>query len=474
MLKIARFFLPLVLKVILNLAAPRWRWKRIVGQGEAVLQSVRARKDQISGDRWEQLAQAAGLLPGVSDTTFRPTLILFISGVAAGMASWNFLRLLAAQAEPVREDSPPKSHSDLLMQVTRGMPHNPTTEMDLALWEIAQAIHRDPDASAAFQEYPPTVLSGRFLAGELPSTAAKPIRQFLTRYGGRGLAEIDLGRPRWAEDPTYIFETLNSYLKIEAESQAPDVVFARGAAAAQHAVDQLSQIVKGSPGGGIKSRLVRFFAGRARQLMGMRESPKFFAVRLFWLVREALLDVGQLFVDAGELDDPEDLFYLTFSELQSFAAKDSNDWREMIADRRSRYRREVLRTQVPRVLLSDGRAFYEGLSADIVAEDNLMGSPVSPGSVEGLVRVVFDPTQAGLIPGEILVCPGTDPSWTPLFLSAAGLVMEVGGMMTHGAVVAREYGIPAVVGVDKATQRLHTGQRVRMDGSSGQIEILEG
>ena len=93
--------------------------------------------------------------------------------------------------------------------------------------------------------------------------------------------------------------------------------------------------------------------------------------------------------------------------------------------------------------------------------------------MEGRVRVVFDPVQAGLLPGEILVCPGTDPSWTPLFLTAAGLVMEVGGMMTHGAVVAREYGIPAIVGVDRATSRLHTGQMIRMDGSNGQIIILE-
>ena len=86
---------------------------------------------------------------------------------------------------------------------------------------------------------------------------------------------------------------------------------------------------------------------------------------------------------------------------------------------------------------------------------------------------VFDPAKAGLLPGEILVCPGTDPSWTPLFLSAVGLVMEVGGLMTHGAVVAREYGIPAIVGVDKATPRLHTGQRIRIDGSSGQIVLLD-
>ena len=119
-----------------------------------------------------------------------------------------------------------------------------------------------------------------------------------------------------------------------------------------------------------------------------------------------------------------------------------------------------------------GAPFYEGM-ASLLPTDAITGSPVSPGIVEGLVRVVLDPRQAGLLPGEILVCPGTDPSWTPLFLSAAGLVMEVGGMMTHGAVVAREYGIPAIVGVDQATTRLRTGQRIRIDGSSGMIEVVE-
>src|SRR5690606_14495476 len=122
----------------------------------------------------------------------------------------------------------------------------------------------------------------------------------------------------------------------------------------------------------------------------------------------------------------------------------------------------------------DGRAFFAGLGAVANGDDGtvLSGSPVSPGVVEGVVHVVFDPNGANLVPGEILVCPGTDPAWTPLFLAAAGLVMEVGGLMTHGSVVAREYGIPAVVGVDQVTERLKSGQRVRVDGSQGLVTVL--
>lgn len=128
---------------------------------------------------------------------------------------------------------------------------------------------------------------------------------------------------------------------------------------------------------------------------------------------------------------------------------------------------------MPRLLLSDGRAFFNGIADDTSDATTLVGSPVSPGSVEGVAHVVFDPHAEQLAPGEILVCRGTDPAWTPLFLAAGGLVMEVGGLMTHGSVVAREYGIPAVVGVHEATTKLRSGQRIRVDGSSGRIMLLD-
>lgn len=149
-----------------------------------------------------------------------------------------------------------------------------------------------------------------------------------------------------------------------------------------------------------------------------------------------------------------------------------------MAERRALYDREQLRRRIPRLLVSDGRAFYEGVrgdgAGDAAGDGVLVGSPVSPGVVEGIAHVVFDPHSTRLEPGEIFVCPGTDPARTPLFLAAGGLVMEVGGLMTHGSVVAREYGIPAVVGVHEATSRLKTGQRIRVDGSAGRVTVLDG
>jgi pyruvate,water dikinase len=207
--------------------------------------------------------------------------------------------------------------------------------------------------------------------------------------------------------------------------------------------------------------------------MGLRESPKFFIIRLMGIIRQELLASGKEFVASGVIEGPEDLFFLHFNELDALAKQTSYDWKSLIAERRALYERENRRRQIPRVLVSDGRAFYEGIGVLDDTDTVISGSPVSPGVAEGIVHIILDPRGARLVPGEILVCPGTDPAWTPLFMAAGGLITEVGGMMTHGSVVAREYGIPAVVGVHQATTRLKDGQRIRVDGTVGKIVVLD-
>jgi pyruvate,water dikinase len=265
--------------------------------------------------------------------------------------------------------------------------------------------------------------------------------------------------------------TLQSYMDIEAES-GPDVQFKRAEKAAHAAIQELAAKARKQSGGWLKKKLVRAAARRMRLLIGLRESPKFLIIRLMGIARRALLEIGQEFVEAGTIEQPDDLFFLRLSELRSLARQDSRDWKALIFQRRAAYQREQRRRQIPRVLVSDGRAFYEGLGVDIDKDGIMIGSPVSPGTVEGTVRVVLDPTKTQLSPGEILVCPGTDPAWTPLFMVAGGLITEVGGMMTHGSVVAREYGIPAVVGVHQATRRLEDGQRIQLDGTTGRIVVV--
>jgi len=252
-------------------------------------------------------------------------------------------------------------------------------------------------------------------------------------------------------------------------------VFERSAASAEATITTLIIELQKTRYGWLKAGLARWSARRIRALLGLRESPKFTFIRLLGILREEMLKIGQELAASGLLASPDDIFFLHLEEIKALAAGERQDWRGLVAERREENRREKRRRQIPRLLLSDGRIFFEGVAAATpeTSDKTIAGSPVSPGVVEGTVRVVFDPHGAQLLPGEILVCPGTDPAWTPLFLVAGGLVMEVGGLMTHGSVVAREYGIPAVVGVHKATTRLKTGQRIRVDGSLGRIDLLE-
>lgn len=373
----------------------------------------------------------------------------------------------------------------LALEVLRGLPHNVTTQMDLDLWAAAGRIQADPAASAAFALQDTRSLTTACLEKRLPPAAQEALDEFLARYGMRGLAEIDLGRPRWRDDPAPVMEAIRSYLQITDPNQAPDAVFARGAVASERAVKRISAELRRTKGIR-KAARARWAARRVRALAGLRESPKFTIINLLGLAREALIESAAGLVSAGVLHAEEDIFFLSLAELTALAAAQERGdelepWgarlQASIDEHRARYEREKRRRQVPRLMLSDGAVFYAGVggaqAADAGAAGQLVGSPVSPGVVEGLVRVVLSPAGAQLQHGEILVCPGTDPSWTPLFLAAGGLVMEVGGMMTHGSVVAREYGIPAVVGVTKATQRLQTGQRIRVDGAKGTIQILD-
>ncbi len=469
--QIARLLLPVAGNVLLNWLSPRTRREKIVARGESVLAITAERCASLHGTPHERLGQLARVLPDVMENYLPRTFILFVSAVASAMAAFNLLRL-RIKATPT-EDA---NWTDTLLEVTRGVPHNPTTEMDLALWEAARAIQQNPESAAEFADHTPAELAGRYRLGDMSAALSQVLEGFLQRYGGRGFCEIDLGRPRWSEDPTHVFEVLNGYLQIPPGESAPDAVFASGATSGEAALDRLVAALRHSRGGWFKAWQARFLGSRVRELMGTREAPKFFVVRLFARVRWAMLEIGAELVQSGKLARPDDLFYLKFNEMQALAAEmpgqPGSNWQKIILARREAFEREGLRRQIPRLLLSDGRAFYDGMAGS-GQDGQLTGSPVSPGVVEGRVRVVLDPRKAGLLPGEILVCPGTDPSWTPLFLTAAGLIMEVGGMMTHGAVVAREYGIPAAVGVDRATLRLQTGQLVRLNGSSGVIELLE-
>lgn len=346
-----------------------------------------------------------------------------------------------------------------MQDVLRSLPNNPTTEMDLELWRLATRIE-------PFGDTPVDELTRRYHAGELPPRAQQGIAAFLAAYGHRGVAEIDLGVKRWSDDPSHIIGVLANYLRMD-DRLAPDAVFARGAAEAEAAIDRI--VAAAARKGRWRAALTRTALDRTRRFAGLRELPKFYAVEIFAGVRRSMLVVGEHLAATGVLATADDVYFLDLREARQALA--GGDLRALVAERRAVYARESRRRHVPRMLLSDGTE-PEALSA-AAADGAIIGSAASAGSVTGPARVVLDPVGAHLEPGEILICPSTDPGWTPLFLTAGGLVMEMGGAMSHGAVVAREYGIPAVVGVAHATERITTGQIVTVDGAAGTVTVAE-
>jgi phosphohistidine swiveling domain-containing protein len=350
--------------------------------------------------------------------------------------------------------------------VLRALPHNPTTEMDLALWALARQVRGDPVAAKTVRATPPGRLAHEYRSGTLPPTLQAGLTGFLDAYGHRGVAEIDLGLPRWSEDPTYILGVLANYLRLDDPELAPDVQFRRAAREAEEMIAELTR--RAERKGRLRGTLVGFLLRRARALAGLREMPKFCIILLFARARALLLPVGEELAETGRLESADDIFFVSLPEARATLA--GKDLRSVVRERRAVYAQEVRRRHVPRVLLSDGTE-PAGETPDVpgATPGTLRGTPASGGVVDGRARVILEPNGASLQPGEILVAPSTDPGWTPLFLTAGGLVMEMGGAMSHGAVVAREYGIPAVVGVPDATERIATGQRITVDGSSGTI-----
>jgi pyruvate,water dikinase len=361
---------------------------------------------------------------------------------------------------------------DQLQTVIRGLPNNVTTEMDLALWQLAKEIREDPEA-LAFLGYPTLdELVQQYKDGALPAVAQSGLEAFLRTYGHRAVAEIDVGMPRWSDDPTHILGVVVNYLRLEHTADAPDQQFAK---AAREADEQVARLVaRARAKSRLHAKLVRTALDRTRRFAGMRELPKYNLVLGLASAREQLSLVGAELADAGRIERAEDIFFLDLNEVETALA--GNKHHQLVADRRADYGQELRRRHIPRVLLSDGTEPEATAAAGGTpgAPGTLSGSPASAGVITAPARVIMDPVGAHLEPGEILVAPSTDPGWTPLFLTAGGLVMEMGGPNSHGAVVAREYGIPAVVGVPDATSRISSGQRITVDGAAGTVTTTPG
>jgi pyruvate,water dikinase len=359
-----------------------------------------------------------------------------------------------------------KNAADVL---TQSVPHNVTSEMGLALLDVADAIRPHPEVVAFLRQ----VQDDGFL-DELPRIpggreARDAVQAWLDRYGMRCVGEIDITRPRWSERPATLLPVVLGHVETF-EPGAAARRFEQGREEARRKEEELLGRLRSLPDGERKVEETRQMIDRVRTFIGYREYPKYGMVGRYFVYKQALLEEAERLVEAGVLHEREDAFYLRFEELHDVVRTQRVD-AELVGRRKEAFR-SYQRLTPPRVLTSDGEAVAGAYQREDLPVGALPGLPVSAGTVEGRARVILDLADADLEAGDILVTAYTDPSWTPLFVAIEGLVTEVGGLMTHGAVIAREYGLPAVVGVEHATRLIRDGQRIRVNGTDGHVEIL--
>ncbi|MET7732083.1 rifamycin-inactivating phosphotransferase [Streptomyces sp. NPDC005402] len=353
--------------------------------------------------------------------------------------------------------------------LTLSAPGNITSEMGLALLDVADAIRPHPEVVAFLEG----VEDDGFLdeLTKLPggTEAHDAIEAYLDRYGMRCVGEIDITRPRWSERPSTLVPVILDNVR-NFEPGAARRRFEQGRQEAQKKEQDVLARLRALPDGERKADETKGMIDRVRTFIGYREYPKYSIISRYFVYKQALMAEAERLVEEGVLAEKEDVFYLTFQEFYEVVrAKQIDD--RLVQQRKDAFRSYEALTP-PRVLTSDGEALSGAYRRDDVPDGALVGLPVSTGAVEGRARVILDMADADLEAGDILVTTFTDPSWSPLFVGIAGLVTEVGGLMTHGAVIAREYGLPAVVGVEQATRRIRDGQRIRVHGTDGYVEIL--
>jgi pyruvate,water dikinase len=358
--------------------------------------------------------------------------------------------------------------------LTQSVPHNVTSEMGLALLDIADVIRPHPEVVAFLQDVEDEGFEDEGFVDELPKLAGgrearDAIAAYLDTYGMRCVGEIDITRPRWSERPTTLVPLILGNIK-NFEPGAGERRFEQGRQEAWEKEQQLLARLRDVPDGERKAEETKRMIDRVRTFIGYREYPKYHMVSRFFVYKQALLEEAERLVQAHVLREKEDIFSLTFGELHDVVRMNEVD--DQLIRRRKDAFRSYQSLTPPRVFTSDGEVVagtYRRVDAPAGA---LVGLPVSAGTIEGRARVILDLAEADLEAGDILVTAYTDPSWTPVFLAMTGLVTEVGGLMTHGAVIAREYGLPAVVGVERATRLIRDGQRIRVNGTDGYVEIL--
>lgn len=363
-------------------------------------------------------------------------------------------RLLATRVPP-----------DLLDDLSKGIPHNPTTTISLDLWALAQDARPLADV---FEKTPPDQLAHVLQATESGRRWWARFEDFLARHGHRGEVELDLTTPRWREDPTFLLQTVANYLRHPAGAPTPPDMLAEGMRRREAAASAIRATLP-LPLRGLFGWLYKRYV----LWLPFREAMKYTWLLGLENARRVYRELGRRLVAAGHLTTADDVFWLRLHDVHTWAESGAVTWTPAVLESRRREWRDWTALRPPSLII--GSRGIEDATVSKPSPDRsrlLRGTPVSAGQAEGVARVIRDPHHADLRSGEILVTRYTDPAWTPLFFTAGALITEVGGALSHGAVVAREIGLPAVVGVEDATVRITSGSRVKVNAVEGTVELL--
>ncbi|MEK3964745.1 MULTISPECIES: phosphoenolpyruvate synthase [Paenibacillus] len=368
--------------------------------------------------------------------------------------------------EKINEWLGEKNAADTLSQSVQG---NITSEMGLALLNLADVIRPYPEVIDYLQQVKDENFLNELVSFEGGQETQDAFYDYLSKYGMRCTGEIDLTRTRWSEKPTTLVPMILSNIK-NFKPNAGHRKFEQGRQEALKKEQELLDRLKQLPDGEQKANETKRMIDLIRNFSGFREYPKYGMVNRYFVYKQALLKEAEQLIQSGVIPEKEDIYYLTFGELCEVVSTNKLDY-QIISKRKEEYKLFEKLTP-PRVITSEGEIIAGKYKRENLPTEAIVGLAVSAGVIEGRARVILNMEDADLENGDILVTLFTDPSWTPLFVSVKGLVTEVGGLMTHGAVIAREYGLPAVVGVENATKLIKDGQRIRVHGTEGYIEIL--
>ncbi|PRT31809.1 phosphoenolpyruvate synthase [Bacillus wiedmannii] len=359
-----------------------------------------------------------------------------------------------------------KNAADTLSQLVQ---NNITSEMGLALLDVADVIRPYPEVIAYLQHVENDNFLDELVQFKGGEKTRDAILTFLNKYGMRCSGEIDITKTRWSEKPTIIIPMILNNIR-DFEAGASKRKFEEGLQEALKKEKELVDRLQHLPDGTQKVEETKQMIRNIRDCIGYREYPKYGMINRYFIYKQALLKEAEQLVQRGVIHEIDDVYYLTFEELHEVVRTNKLDY-ALIHKQKNEYKLYEKLTP-PRVMTSDGEIITGKYKRENLPADAIVGLPVSSGVIEGRARVILNMEDANLEEGDILVTAFTDPGWTPLFVSIKGLVTEVGGLMTHGAVIAREYGLPAVVGVENATKRIKDGQRIRVHGTEGYIEVL--